>query len=51
MLNGSSPEDVRKSYLKVMELLDLGRLGKGSLLTDIKHGWVQRSEKSNEASR
>ena len=36
MLTSSYPEDIRKSHLKVMELLDLGRLEKGSLLFDIK---------------
>jgi hypothetical protein len=36
VLNSSCPDDVRKSCLKVMELLDLGRLEKGSLLFNTK---------------
>ena len=42
MLNSSCPEDVSKSCLKVMELLDLGRLEKGSLLFDTKQNSSQQ---------
>ena len=55
MLSSSCPEDVRKPCLKVMELLNLGRLKKGSFfLTQSKNrfkrdGWVQRSEKDQRS--
>jgi hypothetical protein len=42
MLSSSCPEDVRKTCLKVMELLDLGRLEKGSLLFDTKQKSFQQ---------
>ena len=42
MLCSSCPHDVRKSCLKVMELLDLGRLEKGSLLFDTKQKSFQQ---------
>ena len=55
ILTSSCPEDVRKPCLKVMELLNLGRLKKGSFfLTQSKNrfkrdGWVQRSEKDQRS--
>ena len=42
MLSSSCPKDVRKTCLKVMELLDLGRLEKGSLLFDTKQKSFQQ---------
>ena len=55
MLGSSCPDDVRKSCLKVMELLDLCRLemvhhiliqSKSHFTTD---GWVQRSRKTQQS--